>query len=167
VKPIVFESNPSFWFETLRALSHAAYGGADIGEVLSTAQQITPGDYSSWHDGWFGLGQRLHLQSPASATGSTTPSRSRDGRVDSRAVHVGRVVRLPADPESPPAPLDRTVKGRGGGGWGDFDVVISIVIRDPGVNDDRQFYRDAEACACFPTVVVGRWGVCGGVHLRS
>ena len=69
MKPIVFESNPSFWFETLRALSHAAYGGADIGEVLVTAQQITPGDYESWHDGWFGLGRRLQADAERSASG--------------------------------------------------------------------------------------------------
>jgi pimeloyl-ACP methyl ester carboxylesterase len=69
VKPIVFESNPSFWFETLRAFSHIAYGGADFGEVLVTAQQITPGDYDSWHDGWFGLGQRLQAEAEQSESG--------------------------------------------------------------------------------------------------
>jgi hypothetical protein len=54
------------WFETLRSLSHTAYRGADIGEVLLTAQQITPGDYDSWHDGWFGLGQRLQAEAEQS-----------------------------------------------------------------------------------------------------
>ena len=37
MKPVVFASNPSFWFETLRSFSHTAYGGADFGEVLDRA----------------------------------------------------------------------------------------------------------------------------------
>jgi hypothetical protein len=32
----------------LRALGHTAYGGADIGEVVTTAARITTGDYDSW-----------------------------------------------------------------------------------------------------------------------
>jgi hypothetical protein len=39
MKPVVFASNPSFWFETLRSFSHTAYGGADFGEVLLTQCQ--------------------------------------------------------------------------------------------------------------------------------
>ena len=41
MKPVLFADDPSFWFETLRTLGHAAYGGADIGEVLTTAAAIT------------------------------------------------------------------------------------------------------------------------------
>jgi len=33
-------NNKSFSFETLRALGYAPYGGADIGEVTSTASRI-------------------------------------------------------------------------------------------------------------------------------
>ncbi|OBI60647.1 S9 family peptidase [Mycobacterium sp. E796] len=52
MKPLLFPEDTSFWFETLRALGHTAYGGADIGEVLTTAQAITAGDYDSWYDEW-------------------------------------------------------------------------------------------------------------------
>lgn len=52
LKPFVFEQDETFWFETLRAFGHIAYGGADFGEVLVTAQRIRSGDYDSWHDGW-------------------------------------------------------------------------------------------------------------------
>ena len=38
MKPVVFADDPQFWFETLRTMGHAAYGGAGIGEVLTTAQ---------------------------------------------------------------------------------------------------------------------------------
>ena len=52
MKPLLFPEDASFWYETQRALGHAAYGGADVGEVLTTAQAITAGDYDSWHDEW-------------------------------------------------------------------------------------------------------------------
>src|SRR3984957_8505620 len=38
----------SFSFEVLRATGFAAYGGADLGEVLVTAAAITSGDEASW-----------------------------------------------------------------------------------------------------------------------
>jgi dienelactone hydrolase len=52
MKPLLFPEDTTFWYETQRTLGHAAYGGADIGEVLTTAQAITAGDYDSWHDEW-------------------------------------------------------------------------------------------------------------------
>lgn len=52
MNPLLFPENTSFWYETVRTLGHASYGGADIGEVLTTAQAITAGDYDSWYDEW-------------------------------------------------------------------------------------------------------------------
>jgi hypothetical protein len=49
--PVLFPDDTSFWFETLRVLGHTAYGTADIGEVLTTAQSIKAGDYDSWQTG--------------------------------------------------------------------------------------------------------------------
>jgi len=57
-KPVAFADDPQFWFETLRTIGHAAYCGADIGEVLTTAQRIVAGDYDSWHDEWLALADR-------------------------------------------------------------------------------------------------------------
>jgi len=54
MEPVVFADDTSFWFETLRVLGATAYGGADVGEVLTTAQAITAGDYDSWYDQWLG-----------------------------------------------------------------------------------------------------------------
>jgi Esterase FrsA-like len=59
MRPVVFESDDAFWFQTLRAFSHAAYGGSDFGEVLATAQEIKPGDSCSWHDEWLALAERI------------------------------------------------------------------------------------------------------------
>jgi hypothetical protein len=40
-------------------MGHAAYGGADIGEVLTTAQHIVAGDYDSWHDEWLAIADKI------------------------------------------------------------------------------------------------------------
>src|SRR5947209_2626206 len=42
----------SFSFETLRTAGFAAYGGADLGEVLTTARHIGEGDEAGWHQAW-------------------------------------------------------------------------------------------------------------------
>ena len=38
MKPLLFEHNDTFWYETYRVLGHAAYGGADIRAALATAR---------------------------------------------------------------------------------------------------------------------------------
>jgi hypothetical protein len=49
----------SFSFETLRAAGFATYGGADLGEVLVTAEAITNGDEASWHQAWKATAERV------------------------------------------------------------------------------------------------------------
>ena len=66
MKPVLFADDPQFWFETLRTLGHAAYGGADIGEVLATAQNIVAGDYDSWHDEWLATADRIAAEAEPS-----------------------------------------------------------------------------------------------------
>jgi pimeloyl-ACP methyl ester carboxylesterase len=51
--------NEAFSFETLRTAGFAAYGGADLGEVLATAADIGEGDEASWHQAWKATAQRL------------------------------------------------------------------------------------------------------------
>jgi pimeloyl-ACP methyl ester carboxylesterase len=62
VQPLLFPDNLSFWFETHRVLGHIAYGGADFGETVTTAQRITSGDYDSWYDEWTATAQRVEDQ---------------------------------------------------------------------------------------------------------
>ncbi len=38
----IFDTDESFSFETLRAVSYTPYGGADIGEVITTAERVKP-----------------------------------------------------------------------------------------------------------------------------
>jgi pimeloyl-ACP methyl ester carboxylesterase len=52
--------DPVFDGQLLRALSHVYYGGADVGECLSTAARIREGDASSWHDEWSATAQRIY-----------------------------------------------------------------------------------------------------------
>jgi pimeloyl-ACP methyl ester carboxylesterase len=49
----------SFSFETLRAAGFAPYGGADLGEILVTAEAITDGDEASWHQAWKATAERV------------------------------------------------------------------------------------------------------------
>ncbi|WP_157845374.1 TIGR03086 family metal-binding protein [Kitasatospora phosalacinea] len=78
MEPIFFSGNPSFWYETLRTLGHIAYGGADFGEVATTAQRITPGDYDSWHDQWLATADRVAERARTSRAGGHRVS-ARDG----------------------------------------------------------------------------------------
>jgi dienelactone hydrolase len=49
----------TFSFEALRTAGFANYGGADLGEVLATADRITDGDQASWHRAWKGTADRV------------------------------------------------------------------------------------------------------------
>ncbi|MDQ1487748.1 MAG: hypothetical protein QOJ23_262 [Actinomycetota bacterium] len=51
--------NEAFSFETLRTAGFAAYGGADLGEVLATAAAIGEGDEAGWHQAWKATAQRV------------------------------------------------------------------------------------------------------------
>ncbi|MEU0804915.1 alpha/beta fold hydrolase [Streptomyces sp. NPDC005970] len=49
----------SFSFEALRAAGYAAYGGADLGEVLVTCRQIPEGDEEAWSVRWAATAARI------------------------------------------------------------------------------------------------------------
>lgn len=68
--------DPQFSFQTLRALSYAVSGAADVGEVLGTAGRITEGDEESWFREWFRTaGQREEAAEGFLARGSTVAAR--------------------------------------------------------------------------------------------
>lgn len=62
MKQLLFPDNPQFWYETLRSMSHIAYGGADFGEVVSTSERIVEGDYDSWHTEWLATADRVSAE---------------------------------------------------------------------------------------------------------
>lgn len=76
MKQLFFPDDVTFWFETLRSMGHIAYGGADLGEVLRTADRITAGDYDSWYEQWFATAERLcRVASDARQAGSHVTAR--------------------------------------------------------------------------------------------
>ena len=70
-------NDQSFSFETLRALGYAAYGGADIGEVTSTASRIPDGDETAWYTQWRALAERIHADADRSAAAGHPRQRPR------------------------------------------------------------------------------------------
>ncbi|WP_406732118.1 alpha/beta hydrolase family protein [Streptomyces sp. NBC_01794] len=59
-------------------MSHIAYGGADFGEVVSTSERITEGNYNSWHDGWLATADRVAGEAQR-ALDTGHPVSARDG----------------------------------------------------------------------------------------
>jgi len=53
-------NDQTFSFELLRTLSYSPYGGADIGECLSTAYRIEEGNFDSWYAEWRKTAERMH-----------------------------------------------------------------------------------------------------------
>jgi pimeloyl-ACP methyl ester carboxylesterase len=58
--------DPVFDGQLLRALNHVYYGGADVGECISTAARIREGDATSWHDQWSATAQRVYSSAESS-----------------------------------------------------------------------------------------------------
>jgi hypothetical protein len=58
----------SFFFETLRALGYAPYGGADVGEIVSTAGRNPDSDETASYIQWRALARRIHAGAGRSAT---------------------------------------------------------------------------------------------------
>lgn len=51
--------DPTFTFELIRTLGYAYEKGADIGESISTARNITDGDFASWYQAWTKTANRI------------------------------------------------------------------------------------------------------------
>jgi pimeloyl-ACP methyl ester carboxylesterase len=52
-------ADDSFAFELVRNLGYTYYGGADIGELMASADTITEGDFDSWYEVWHSRGERV------------------------------------------------------------------------------------------------------------
>lgn len=47
-----FPESSQFEFELQRTMGQVAYGAAEIGECIATAQRVKAGDVEGWHDAW-------------------------------------------------------------------------------------------------------------------
>jgi hypothetical protein len=74
MQQLMFQDHQQFWFETLRNLGLAVYGGSDVGGVVATASQVTSGDYDGWHDAWLSTAER-----PEAEARTSHPVSARDG----------------------------------------------------------------------------------------
>ncbi|WP_406304059.1 alpha/beta fold hydrolase [Streptomyces sp. NBC_00885] len=96
MKPLMFHDDPAFWFETLRNLGLAAYGGSDVGEVVATASRVTPGDYDGWHDAWLSTAERLETEARQSH-----PISARDGLLRASSYYRAAEFFLHGNPGDP------------------------------------------------------------------
>src|SRR5215471_5710112 len=62
MRPLLLADDLQFWYETLRWLGLAACGGADFGEVVTTAARITANDYDSWYEQCAATTQRVEAE---------------------------------------------------------------------------------------------------------
>ena len=57
-------------FETQCILGGCAYGSGEVGEILSTVERITPGDFESWVVEWKATAERVEGAAKKSAAAS-------------------------------------------------------------------------------------------------
>jgi pimeloyl-ACP methyl ester carboxylesterase len=95
---VVFQ-DPTFSLQLLRAMGQTYYGGADVGECLSTAYRIKEGDFESWHTEWLKTADRVRNYAEESLSSGNKIS-ARDGFL--RASNYYRAAEfLLVDPEDP------------------------------------------------------------------
>ncbi|MFB9893110.1 alpha/beta hydrolase family protein [Planobispora takensis] len=97
---LIFDRDVTFWYETLRSLGHIAYGGADFGEVMATAQRIVEGDYDSWHDEWRATADRVAAHAERSLAAGHRVS-ARDGFLRACTYYRSAEFFLHANPSDP------------------------------------------------------------------
>jgi len=107
----IFFKDPIFDGQLLRALNHIYYGGADVGECLSTAARIREGDTSQWQDEWYATAQRIYaLGEESFRQGHTQSAREAYLRASNyfRTSYIF-LMKAPLDPRVPKA-FDRQAK---------------------------------------------------------
>ena len=62
MRPLLSPDDQQFWYETLRALGLTANGGADFGEVVTTAARISADDYGSWYEQSAATAERVEAE---------------------------------------------------------------------------------------------------------
>ena len=100
----VLFDNAEYDGQLLRALGYTYYGGADVGECLTTARRIKEGDDDSWYTEWMATADRLVAAAEASrAAGHAVSSREAYLRASNyyRTAYIF-LYRRPVDPRTIP-----------------------------------------------------------------
>jgi hypothetical protein len=71
-------SDEFFDEQALRTLAHTQFGGADVGECVTTMQRVPPGDRAAWHREWTATADRVAAIGDACAAAGHTVS-AREG----------------------------------------------------------------------------------------
>ncbi len=156
LKPFVFEQDETFWFETLRSFGHIAYGGADFGEVLITAQRIRSGDYDSWHDEWRLTADRVAAEAQQSLAAGHAIS-ARDGFFRASNYYRSAEFFLHGNPVDPRinAAYDRSVECFRAAARLTNGAIEPVRIRYEGTSLPGYFYRaGGKGSKRRPTVVM-------------
>jgi pimeloyl-ACP methyl ester carboxylesterase len=151
----VLFDNPEYDGQLLRALSSTYYGGADIGECLSTARRITEGNDDSWYREWFATADRVDDAAKASeAAGHLVSAREAYLRASNyyRTAYIF-LYRPPVDPRAVAA-LNRHRES--------FRQAIALLeppgevmdIPYEGTTLPGYFFRAADASTPRPTLLV-------------
>ncbi|MFD9189129.1 hypothetical protein ACFWCA_12985 [Streptomyces phaeochromogenes] len=161
MRPVLFADDRQFWFETLRILGHAAYGGSDIGEVLTTAEAITSGDYDSWHDAWRATADRVAAQAEDSLAAGHRVS-ARDGMLRAATYYSTAEFFLHGNPDAPDDPRINDAYERGAACfataaglyrpvWAGWPPSTAGTTRCPSTGPGSPARSTAAAWCCAPT----------------
>jgi alpha-beta hydrolase superfamily lysophospholipase len=97
---LMFGDDPQFWFETLRVIGAADYGGAQFGEAVMTASRIKSGDYDGWHDQWKATADAAAAEAQAALRARRRVS-ARDGLLRASNYYRNAEFFLHANPADP------------------------------------------------------------------
>jgi hypothetical protein len=100
MRQLLFPGHPAYWFETVRSMSHIAYGAADFSEVLTTADRIIGGDPDSWHDEWRATADRI-VDEAAQSLAAGHQTSARDGYLRASNYYRNTEFFLHGDPADP------------------------------------------------------------------
>ncbi|MEC3981209.1 alpha/beta hydrolase family protein [Amycolatopsis sp. H20-H5] len=100
MKQLLFPEDVQFWYETLRLFGHTSYGGSEFGEILSTSEKITVGDYDSWHDAWLATAERVAAEAARSLEAGHEVS-ARDGYLRAATYYRSAEFFLHGNPDDP------------------------------------------------------------------
>ena len=122
-----------------RALSHALYGGADFGECIVTAKQITPADPGSWHRAWTATADRVfEIAQECAASGQPVSAREAISSVSGRICGNTLVADVPLNGFGSP------VTGA---------LLYNVTAFSGSRNADNDIYSDVDATRTFDYVL--------------
>jgi alpha-beta hydrolase superfamily lysophospholipase len=151
---VVFD-NAEYDGQFVRALAYTYYGGADVGECLTTARRITEGDDDSWYREWCATADRLYATAEASrAAGHRVSAREAYLRASNyyRTAYIF-MYRTPVDPRALGA-LDRHREAFRQAAALFVPAFEPVTIPFEGTTLPGYFYRAEDSRAPRPTLLL-------------